>query len=101
VKQITEWVKTLIADQSKIALSVTHPSTRTEDADLQYVRGQSRGVVAAERDAERRMLTSPELAEALRHHNIESVTYLEAKSQIACQNGFTTKNTENTEIEKS
>jgi predicted glycoside hydrolase/deacetylase ChbG (UPF0249 family) len=70
------WAKSL-RNEAACGLWVTHPSTRTKDADRQFIEGQPEGAVAAERDEERQLLISTELRLALQQASIVPATYPE------------------------
>jgi predicted glycoside hydrolase/deacetylase ChbG (UPF0249 family) len=78
VNALADWTKSAVAEESTVGICVTHPSTRTKDANQQYGFGQAPGVVAAERDANRLMLIAPEFAAAIRDADLRISTYAEA-----------------------
>jgi hypothetical protein len=72
---VDRWLRSLDAADSGIYRTVTHPGKDAPDMQAYYLAGGEPGVVARERDAERRALCDPRLREGLAAHGIVSVRY--------------------------
>jgi predicted glycoside hydrolase/deacetylase ChbG (UPF0249 family) len=72
---VSTWLARIDAAPPGTYVFVTHPGVDDEEMRRLYLAGEPPGEIARERDAERRALTDPRLAEGLRERGVEIVRY--------------------------